>query len=280
MPELPEVETVKNGIAMKLTGAVIENITLRRSKLRWEIPVSLTKLAGGKIVSFDRRAKYLLINVEGGELDNPCNTIISHLGMSGRMTVFDVMPEMLEKHDHIIIETNQGVLVYNDARRFGMMGMAETDNVMEHRVLKDIGVEPLSDDFTGEHLQAILKGRKSNIKQAILNQKVVAGIGNIYVCEALFRSKISPLRVAGDLMNAEAALLVDNLKDVLLEAIASGGSTLRDYKQSNGSLGYFQHNFAVYGREGEECPNANCDAKIKRITQGGRSTFYCEKCQG
>lgn len=279
MPELPEVETVKNGIAAKLTGAEILSIKVRRFDMRIPIPKAISKLAGGRINSFDRRAKYLLINVEGGSLPSKHNVIIAHLGMSGRMTVFDSMPEALEKHDHVIISTDKGVLVFNDARRFGLVDVVSANQLNTHKSLAHIGVEPLSDEFTGDYLREVLKGRKTNIKQALLDQRIVAGIGNIYDCEALFRAKISPLRAAGDLNKKEADLLVKSLKDVLLEAIESGGSTLRDYKQSDGSLGYFQHNFAVYGKEGEKCPNCTCKTSIKRITQGGRSTFYCDKKQ-
>ncbi|MCP4394763.1 MAG: bifunctional DNA-formamidopyrimidine glycosylase/DNA-(apurinic or apyrimidinic site) lyase [Alphaproteobacteria bacterium] len=279
MPELPEIETIKNGLSQKLNGALIKSIKVRRYDMRFPIPQNIIKLAGGKIVSFDRRAKYLLINVSGGQLSSKENTIISHLGMSGRITIFDTVPDEFEKHDHVIVETDKGTFVYNDARRFGMMDVAASDMLTQHKSLKNIGIEPLSDGFTGAYLLDVLGGRKSNIKQALLNQKLVAGIGNIYVCEALFRAKVSPLRAAGSLSGSEASLLVESLKNVLNEAIESGGSTLRDYKKSDGSFGYFQHKFAVYGKEGEKCPNCNCKSSIKRINQSGRSTFYCKNKQ-
>jgi formamidopyrimidine-DNA glycosylase len=211
------------------------------------------------------------------ELDDG-NALLAHLGMSGRMLLSHGRPERLEPHDHVILETDEGWVVrFNDARRFGMMDLVPLDKLEQHKLIKGIGPEPLGNAFNGPILAAALKGKKTSIKAAILDQKVVAGVGNIYASEALFRARISPRRSAHTVQGERAEKLAAGIKAVLNEAIAAGGSSLRDYVQADGELGYFQHRWRVYDKEGQPCPH--CQAKIRRITQGGRSTFYCPKCQ-
>ena len=273
MPELPEVETVRRGLEPVMTGQRIIHANIRREGLRWPFPKNMAKrLEGQRVERLRRRAKYILADLDGGE------TLIIHLGMSGRMLISDGAE--LVKHDHVVLDMENGVrITFNDPRRFGMMDLCATDKLDEHRVFADMGPEPLGNAFNVEYLTARLKGRKMPIKSALLDQKIVVGLGNIYVCEALWRAGISPTRRAGDISAKKMALLVSTIRDVLLEAIESGGSSLKDYRQADGELGYFQHSFAVYGREGEPCKKEGCDQNIARIVQSGRSTFYCPKCQ-
>ncbi|MSP95255.1 MAG: bifunctional DNA-formamidopyrimidine glycosylase/DNA-(apurinic or apyrimidinic site) lyase [Alphaproteobacteria bacterium] len=289
MPELPEVETVRRGLKPALEGHVVAALSVRRRDLRVAFPERFAeRLKGRRMVSLRRRAKYLLLDLEGGE------TLIMHLGMSGRFTIHGpaappAMPGRFHnqiaadgsgngKHDHVVFETEEGVrIVFTDHRRFGLMLLAKTDAVEQHSLFDGMGPEPLGDDFTPTVLSAALKGKKTPIKSALLDQCVVAGLGNIYVCEALFRSGISPKRLARTVAGPRCEKLVPAIKKVLGEAIKAGGSTLRDYKKADGELGYFQHHFAVYDREGEPCPG--CKGTIKRIVQAGRSTFYCPSCQ-
>lgn len=289
MPELPEVETVRRGLKPALEGHVVAALSVRRRDLRVAFPERFAeRLKGRRMVSLRRRAKYLLLDLEGGE------TLIMHLGMSGRFTIHGpaappAMPGRFHnqiavdgsgngKHDHVVFETEEGVrIVFTDHRRFGLMLLEKTDAVEQHSLFDGMGPEPLGDDFTPTVLSAALKGKKTPIKSALLDQCVVAGLGNIYVCEALFRSGISPKRLARTVAGPRCEKLVPAIKKVLGEAIKAGGSTLRDYKKADGELGYFQHHFAVYDREGEPCPG--CKGTIKRIVQAGRSTFYCPSCQ-
>ena len=289
MPERPEVETVRRGLKPALEGYVVAALSVRRRDLRVAFPERFAeRLKGRRMVSLRRRAKYLLLDLEGGE------TLIMHLGMSGRFTIHGpaappAMPGRFHnqiaadgsgngKHDHVVFETEEGVrIVFTDHRRFGLMLLEKTDAVEQHSLFDGMGPEPLGDDFTPTVLSAALKGKKTPIKSALLDQCVVAGLGNIYVCEALFRSGISPKRLARTVAGPRCEKLVPAIKKVLGEAIKAGGSTLRDYKKADGELGYFQHHFAVYDREGEPCPG--CKGTIKRIVQAGRSTFYCPSCQ-
>ncbi|HVZ00328.1 MAG TPA: bifunctional DNA-formamidopyrimidine glycosylase/DNA-(apurinic or apyrimidinic site) lyase [Dongiaceae bacterium] len=272
MPELPEVETVARGLAKRLEGRKLAKVETRRGDLRWPFPKGFAKrLTGRRVVKVRRRAKYIVAELDDG------NALLAHLGMSGRMLLSKGRPA-LEAHDHVIIETDDGwVLRFNDARRFGMMDIVATDALERHKLIRGIGPEPLGNDFSGPVLAAALKGKKTSIKAAILDQKVVAGVGNIYASEALYRARISPKRMAYTVQGDRAEKLAAAIKAVLNEAVAAGGSSLRDYVQADGELGYFQHKWRVYEKEGRDCPH--CGGKIRRIVQGGRSTFYCPSCQ-
>jgi formamidopyrimidine-DNA glycosylase len=251
----------------------------RRPDLRFPLPVGFGQRLTGRIVAHvKRRAKFLLIGLDDGA------TLISHLGMSGRFRIFKKEAPALEKHDHVILSTDQGAEVrYNDPRRFGFMDLADVGALADHPMLKSIGPEPLSDDFDAKALAQALKGRQAPIKTTLLDQTVIAGLGNIYVSEALFRAGISPKRKAANVTGARASKLYGAITDVLNQAIAAGGSSISDHRQPSGELGYFQHSFGVYGREGAACPGCNCNVAktggIRRIQQSGRSTFYCTKQQ-
>jgi len=289
MPELPEVETVRMGLVPVLEGRRFTRVDARRADLRVPFPKGFAKrLTGREVVRLARRAKYLLAELDNGE------TLIMHLGMSGRFTVYrngaaftpgEFMLEAVESeagsgtHDHVVFETGAARIVYTDHRRFGLMLLAKTAVLDQHPLFRGLGPEPLGDDFTPAILGAALKGKSTPIKAALLDQRVVAGLGNIYVCEALFAAGISPKRLASTVAGARAARLVPAIKTVLTEAIAAGGSTLRDYARTDGELGYFQHRFKVYDREGKRCPKPRCGGTIRRIVQSGRSTFFCPKCQ-
>ncbi len=275
MPELPEVETVRRGLTPILEGTIIAKAEAFRPDLRFPLPVDLgEKLKGRHIISVDRRAKYLLIRLSGGLI------LLSHLGMSGRFRVYKDAPPPLEKHDHVELVTDTGVTVrYNDPRRFGFMDLFHEDEAPTHKLLADIGPEPLSNAFDGQALANALGDRRSAIKVAILDQHVVAGVGNIYASEALYRAGISPRRMTKTVKGVRAERLATAIRDVLSEAIEAGGSSLRDHRQTSGELGYFQHRFAVYGRGGEKCPGCDCEKTVQQFVQGGRSTFYCAKRQ-
>lgn len=274
MPELPEVETVVRGLRPRLEGRVLTQVDVRRGDLRIPFPPGFADaLRGRRVLRVVRRAKYILATLDNGVV------LIAHLGMSGRMLLGDVASApALGAHDHVRLITDDGSIVtYNDARRFGLMTLTTEKDQDSHPLLAGLGPEPLGNSFHVESLNAALKGKKTPIKAALLDQKVVAGLGNIYVCEALFRSGISPKRLARTVPGARAEKLVPAIRDVLNAAIAAGGSTLRDYVQASGELGYFQHNFLVYGQEGQPC--SGCGGTVKRIVQSGRSTFFCPKCQ-
>ncbi|MBN2906211.1 MAG: bifunctional DNA-formamidopyrimidine glycosylase/DNA-(apurinic or apyrimidinic site) lyase [Rhodobacteraceae bacterium] len=282
MPELPEVETVRRGLAPVIEGRVIARARVNRPDLRWPFPPGMAdRLTGARVTRLGRRSKYILADLSTGE------TLIIHLGMSGRMLVsgdplglFHHAHPAPEKHDHVVLEIEGGARVtFNDARRFGAMDLVPTDAVEGHWLLADLGPEPLGNTFDERYLVARLRGRMTPIKAALLDQRVVAGLGNIYVCEALHRAGISPRRKAGRIAPARLATLVPVIRDVLAEAIEAGGSSLRDHRQTDGELGYFQHSFRAYGREGAPCPTPGCGGQIARIVQSGRSTFYCPKCQ-
>lgn len=297
MPELPEVETVMRGLAAVLQGSRITEVEVRRHDLRFPFPAGLARrVEGRRVLSFRRRAKYMLMRLEGGE------SMLIHLGMSGRMVArrageapgprlgpqgaasdargHNAPPEA---HEHLVLSTDDGWRVgFVDPRRFGCVDLVPTEAEEAHRLLRDLGPEPLDDAFTPAVLSAALAGKRTPIKAALLDQGVVAGLGNIYVCEALFRAGISPRRLAQSVAGARAERLVPAIKAVLAESIGAGGSSLRDYVRADGEVGRFQENFAVYGREGEPCPGCPgvppCPG-IQRIVQSGRSTFFCPRRQ-
>ncbi|HWL57147.1 MAG TPA: bifunctional DNA-formamidopyrimidine glycosylase/DNA-(apurinic or apyrimidinic site) lyase [Paracoccus sp. (in: a-proteobacteria)] len=280
MPELPEVETVRRGLAPHLEGRVIARIEARRPDLRWPLPPDLVQVVtGARVTGLRRRSKYILVDLEGR------GSILLHLGMSGRMLIEDAVqgdfhrdPAILPRHDHVVFWNDLGTrITFNDARRFGMVDLVAEGS--EHPMLAHLGPEPLSEGFTAEVLIRALAGRRMPIKAALLDQRIVAGLGNIYVSEALSRAGIDPRRLGGEVTQAEAALLVGHVRDVLEEAIAAGGSSLRDHRQASGELGYFQHSFRVYGREGAPCPTPGCGGTVERIVQSGRSSFFCPNCQ-
>jgi len=279
MPELPEVETVRRGLAPVLEGAVIAKASVFRPDLRFPFPAGFAEtLAGRPVISVERRAKYLLIRLRGGLGDDL--VLLSHLGMSGRFRIFTDAPPPLEIHDHVELVTDSGVTIrYNDPRRFGFMDLFVQSAEATHKLLADLGPEPLSNAFDGAALAAGLGERRTAIKVALLDQHVVAGVGNIYASEALYRAGISPKRMARTVKGGRADKLAQSIRDVLNEAIAAGGSSLRDHRQTSGELGYFQHRFKVYGRAGEKCADCDCPKAIRQIVQGGRSTFYCAKRQ-
>jgi formamidopyrimidine-DNA glycosylase len=278
MPELPEVETVMRGLQARLEGRRIVHAAVNRADLRWPFPVGLVaRLIGSDVLSFRRRAKYILMRLSGGD------SVLLHLGMSGRMNLTLGIPNAETTHEHLVLQVDNGWRVgFVDPRRFGSVDLVPTEQEDTHRLLAGMGPEPLDDAFSVDVLNKALAGKQTPIKAALLDQRLVAGLGNIYVCEALFRSRISPVRLAYTVPGARAARLVPEIKATLAEAIAAGGSSLRDYVRPDGELGYFQHAWKVYGREGERCevcPGEPGCAGIRRIVQSGRSTFYCGKVQ-
>jgi len=282
MPELPEVETVRRGLAPVMEGVVITRAEVNRPDLRWPFPARMAeRLDGQRIERLRRRSKYVLADLASGE------TLLIHLGMSGRMLVsgdplgrFAHAHPAAEKHDHVVFHMANGARVtFNDPRRFGAMDLMETAREAEHKLLAVLGPEPLGNDFHEAILVDAFKGRNTPVKSALLDQRIVAGLGNIYVCETLFRAGISPKRKAGRIAPARVGALVPIIRTVLEEAIEAGGSSLRDFRQADGELGYFQHSFDVYGREGAPCRTAECTGTIARVVQSGRSSFYCPQCQ-
>lgn len=269
MPELPEVETTVNGLRSVLEGETIASAVPRRADLRWPMPADLgQRLTGARVTALGRRAKYGLIETDRDDV------LIFHLGMSGR---WRVDPQELEKHDHFVIETRSGRrAALNDPRRFGSLDIMPRAQIGAYKPFATMGPEPLSPEFSARSLKASLTGRAAPIKAMLLNQNIVAGLGNIYVCEALHMAGISPARKAGTIASARLERLVQAVKQVLTSAIAAGGSTLRDFAAPDGELGYFAKDWRVYGREGEAC---ECGAMIKRRMDSGRSTFYCTRCQ-
>lgn len=292
MPELPEVETVRRGLAPVMEGARILSLDLRRKDLRFPFPSGFAaSVSGASIAAVARRAKYLLIHLGDG------NTIIAHLGMSGsfriEMAEDSAMPGVFHHerskstaHDHAIFhlltaDGRKADIIYNDPRRFGFMLTSRTELLDSHPTLTSLGVEPLGNALSGPLLQALFDGKEAPLKAALLDQRLIAGLGNIYVCEALWRAGLSPLSPARILsaMPEKAEALTAAIRSVLAEAVEAGGSSLRDHRQADGALGYFQHRFAVYGREGEPCQKPGCAGTIERVIQSGRSTFWCRTCQ-
>jgi formamidopyrimidine-DNA glycosylase len=282
MPELPEVETVRRGLLPVMEGKLITTAAVNRPDLRWPFPVGMAdRLTGKRVTALRRRSKFILADLDSGE------TLIIHLGMSGRMLISGAMLGDFHhdhpapaKHDHVVLDMEGGARVtFNDARRFGSMDLISTASAQTHLLLRNLGPEPLGNAFSGPYLVERLKSRNTPIKSALLDQGIIAGLGNIYVCEVLFRARINPTRKAGQIAASRLISLVPIIRDVLAEAIDAGGSSLRDYRQADGELGYFQHTFRVYGREGEACVTTGCTSTITRIVQSGRSSFYCPACQ-
>jgi formamidopyrimidine-DNA glycosylase len=284
MPELPEVETVRRGLEPVMVGAKFKKVELRRSNLRFPFPPNFSQaLEGKRIETLTRRAKYICIH-----LDN-ATVLIIHLGMSGRVlisgnTVGEFHQELNKhpQHDHVVFDLDNGHrITYNDIRRFGFMDLVQSKDIETCKHFKGMGIEPLSNAFNADVLAKLFTGKSTPLKTALLDQRLVCGLGNIYVCEALHRAGLSPFAAAGSLLNNKAKIeaLALEIKLVLQEALQAGGSSLRDYTQADGSLGYFQHGFRVYDREGTKCSKNSCNGTIKRVAQSGRSTFYCEECQ-
>jgi formamidopyrimidine-DNA glycosylase len=270
MPELPEVETTVRGLARYLEGERIERVALNRPDMRFPFPQGLVQsLVGARVTGLGRRAKYGLIHTDRGK------TLVFHLGMSGR---WRIDPETRAKHDHLVLETGNHRFALNDARRFGFVDLVDTEALAEWPAFAAMGPEPLGPEFTPTRLRAPLRGRKQAVKLLLLDQGVVAGLGNIYVCEALFRARIDPRRPGGKVSRPAIERLVPAIRAVLEQSIGDGGSSLRDYARPDGELGYFASRFAVYGREGKSCRDG-CEGQVKRIVQGGRSTWFCPKCQ-
>ncbi|MBC9246211.1 bifunctional DNA-formamidopyrimidine glycosylase/DNA-(apurinic or apyrimidinic site) lyase [Paracoccus sp. 11-3] len=280
MPELPEVETVRRGLQPHLEGQRIARAEARRPDLRWPLPVDLVQvLTGATVTALRRRSKYLLADLDRG------GTLLMHLGMSGRMLVegagtagFHRDPSILSRHDHVVLTTEAGTTItFNDARRFGMIDLIREGTA--HPLLDRLGPEPFDPGFDAAYLAGAFQNRRSPVKQALLDQRIVAGLGNIYVSEALYRAGIDPRRAAGRISAQRIAVLVGHIREVLTDAIAAGGSSLRDHRQATGELGYFQHSFRVYDREGQPCPTPACPGTIRRVVQSGRSSFFCPVCQ-
>jgi formamidopyrimidine-DNA glycosylase len=294
MPELPEVETVRRGLAPVMEGARIARLTLNREGLRFPFPPRFReRVEGARIVALSRRAKYLVAELDSGE------ALIMHLGMSGRFLIvpaggtdraptadFTHEAGRLPQHDHVVFETQAGDrIIYNDARRFGFMDLAPMAGLAACRHFSAMGIEPLGNELSGETLARLFAGKAAPLKAALLDQRLIAGLGNIYVCEALFRARLHPEAPAGSLAGKDGAplpaahALAAIIREVLIEAVEAGGSTLRDFQHADGSLGYFQHSFRVYGREGGPCVAEGCGGEVARIVQSGRSTFFCARCQ-
>lgn len=276
MPELPEVETVVRGLARRMAGRRMARLDLHRADLRGPIPRGLKKKVEGRaIAAVTRRAKYILVHLEDG------GVLLMHLGMSGRLVLIDPGDTSArDRHDHVVFTLDDGTRVrFNDQRRFGTLDYVRQDKLMRHPLLAELGPEPLDPAFTGPILAAALAGKRTPLKAALLDQQVVAELGNIYVSEVLYHAGLSPRRLARTVTPDRAERLVRAIRQVLERAIAAGGSSIRDYVQTSGELGYFQHEWAVYGREGEACPGCDCGGVIRRIVQSNRSTFYCAKRQ-
>ena len=299
MPELPEVETVRRGLQPAMEGARFTKVEVHRRDLRWPLPKDFAaRLEGKTVTGMGRRAKYLLADLSSGDV------LLMHLGMSGSFYVFDEKGGRAEgakggtagnyyhgrsqhvAHDHVIFHMSSGaVATFNDPRRFGFMKIVARSKLDAEPLLNRLGPEPLGNEFDAAMLARACQGKKTSLKAALLDQRVVAGLGNIYVCEALFRARLSPRRMASTIAsrsgapNERAERLVEAIKAVLNDAIKAGGSSLRDHRLTDGELGMFQHHFRVYDREGEKCPTPGCKGTIKRIVQNGRSTFFCPKCQ-
>ena len=292
MPELPEVETVRSGLEPVLRGRRFLHVEQRRKDLRFPLPEQFAeRLTGRKVLRLDRRAKYILVHLDDGAV------LAIHLGMTGRFSVrhnrktaqlgeYTYAHGNDAKHDHLVFAMSGGAVVtYNDARRFGYMTLIRGADIAQDAFFRGLGVEPLSDALNATFLAGKAHGRRTDLKAFLMDQRIVAGLGNIYVCEALFRARLSPFKGAATLATtsgrptAAAGRMVDQIKTVLADAIRAGGSTLRDYRQANGEIGSFQEAFAVYGREGEPCTKPRCRGTVRRKTQGGRSTFYCPTCQ-
>jgi formamidopyrimidine-DNA glycosylase len=282
MPELPEVETVMRGLAPSMEGAVITRAQVNRPDLRWPFPDRMAeRLVGQRVERLRRRSKYILADLASQE------TLLIHLGMSGRMLVSGDPLGMFvhdhptpEKHDHVVLDMDNGArITFNDPRRFGAMDLLDTATAEDSKLLSVLGPEPLGNQFSEQHLINAFQNKKSPVKTALLDQGIIAGLGNIYVCETLYRAGISPKRKAGAIAQQKVAGLVPIIREVLQDAIEAGGSSLKDFRSAGGELGYFQHRFDVYDREGEPCKREGCTGTVQRVVQSGRSSFYCPTCQ-
>lgn len=278
MPELPEVETIKEALSKAVSNSRIISVKVRKRQLRKMIPDDFEAvITNANIVEIYRRAKYAIIKLDNGY------SIVIHFGMSGRVNIFKTLPKTFEKHDHVIIETTKGTVIYNDARRFGLVTYIKSDCIDEHTLFANTGIDPFDTKLNGHYLLDKLAHKKSHIKIALLDQSIINGIGNIYASESLYEAEISPLRLCCDISLEESERLIQSIRKVLLAAIKAGGSTLRDYHKPDGSLGYFQNQHCVYNKTGMPCPNCTCNTKetggITKIVQAGRSTFYCERHQ-
>jgi len=290
MPELPEVETVRRGLEPVLVGNAFTRVEQRRADLRLPLPENFgMRLSGRTVEALDRRAKYLLARLDDGEV------LVMHLGMTGRFRIDRangmsgeavLAKRKVPKHEHIVFHLGDGTAVrYSDTRRFGLMDLIRAERLEKHVLFKGLGIEPFSPTFTAEWLAERLKGKATSSKAALLDQRLIAGLGNIYACEALHRAGISPMKLAGTLATKagkptkKTEALAASVKAVLADAINAGGSSLRDYRRADGRLGRFQHRFKTYNREGKTCPKKGCGGTVRRIVQGGRSTFYCPTCQ-
>lgn len=278
MPELPEVETIANALKKAISNAKILNTEVFCRRFRTDIPQNFEqKTINATIINLKRIAKYIVL-----ELDNN-HSIIWHLGMSGKIKICNERPDALQKHDHVVITTDKKIIIYNDARRFGLVDITESNNLLKHDVFKNMGIDPFDENLTSQYLHDKLKNKKIAIKIALLDQSIINGIGNIYASEALYLSRILPDREAKSLNHDECESLIEAIRSVLDKAIQAGGSTLRDYVKPDGSTGYFQNQHCVYNKTGQRCPDCKCDFNktkgIKKITQGGRSTFYCPTLQ-
>ncbi len=287
MPELPEVETVRRGLAPVMVDARFDEVEARRPDLRFPLPERFAgRLTGRRVVSLDRRAKYLLADLDDGEV------LVMHLGMSGSFRIEGDAPggfhharSRISAHDHVVFRLGGATVTYNDPRRFGFMLLVPRARLADHPFFRKLGLEPLGNELSAATLAAAFRGKTTSLKAALLDQRLVAGIGNIYACEALHRSGLSPKRAAGTLAtksggpSVRSERLATAIREVLVAAVAAGGSSLRDHAQTNGELGYFQHTFRVYDREGAPCPTPGCRGTVTRMVQTGRSTFFCPVCQ-
>lgn len=276
MPELPEVETIKNTVAKTLLGAKIAKVTVRQRQFRQNVPEDFEKrIEGATVIALKRIAKYMLVELDNGQ------TIIWHFGMSGKIKIESILPNPLDKHDHIIFETSNGVIIYNDVRRFGLVTVCDSDKLKENPLLKELGLDPWEKELTPEYLLGILHSKKCAIKVALLDQSIICGIGNIYASEILYKARILPTRESKSISIEECALIIKYTQDILEKAIAAGGSTIHDFKRPDGDIGYFQNQHCVYNKTGQRCPDCCCNGKkhIEKIVLGGRSTFFCPVLQ-
>lgn len=276
MPELPEVETIKNTVAQTLLGAQINKVTVRQRQFRQNVPDDFEKrIEGAKVTALKRIAKYMLVELDNGQ------TIIWHFGMSGKIKIESSLPETLDKHDHIIFETSNGVIIYNDVRRFGLLTVCASDKLKENPLLKELGLDPWEKELTPEYLLNALHSKKCAIKIALLDQSIICGIGNIYASEILYKARILPTREAKTINIEECALIIKYTQEILEKAIAAGGSTIHDFKRPDGDIGHFQNQHCVYNKTGQRCPDCCCQGKshIEKTVLGGRSTFFCPVLQ-
>lgn len=276
MPELPEVETIKNTVAKTLLGAKIVKVTVRQRQFRQNVPEDFEKrIEGATVIALKRIAKYMLVELDNGQ------TIIWHFGMSGKIKIESSLPNQLDKHDHIIFETSNGVIIYNDVRRFGLVTVCDSDKLKENPLLKELGLDPWEKELTPKYLLDILHSKKCAIKVALLDQSIICGIGNIYASEILYKARILPTRESKSINIEECALIIKYTQEILEKAIAAGGSTIHDFKRPDGDIGYFQKQHCVYNKTGQRCPDCCCNGKkhIEKIVLGGRSTFFCPVLQ-